>query len=480
MRTRFSRGTIGFVLLLCGVLLAPIWVVKYPPLLDYPNHLARSFVLAHLADPRFHFSSYYGADWGFYPYLAMDVIVLGLESFLPVQLAGRIFLSLCLLALPLAVWFFLRQAVPGREHRAAGALLLAYDYFFLLGFLNFYFGVAACFLALGLWLRYLARPGAARWCLALAGVTAAYFSHLMGFAVAGLVMTSYSLFTRRKFRELLFSWLLFVPGALFYLRSQVMAGVGREIVFRSLQEKVIALYALMHGYSIALDIVTVAVPAACLLVIWWRRRGFQWDWPWLGVAAILFAFYWMLPAGYGPSWDVDVRVLPFVFVLGLVVVKQGGGARLVVPLVLLLFVLRTGSVAYHFLSAQPQLAALARSFSAAPAHARVLPVVEADDEDPLRRPYAHFWANGVIERGWLSPYLFAIRGQNPLRIRQVSYTPDGFWDLSYEEAPEWERVRRDYDYVWAYDVSRFAPRLAAIGELVFEQGELQVYRIRKP
>ncbi len=75
--------------------------------------------------------------------------------------------------------------------------------------------------------------------------------------------------------------------------------------------------------------------------------------------------------------------------------------------------------------------------------------------------------------------MFAIRGQNPLRIRQDSYAPEGFWDLSYEASPDWEHVRREYDYVWAYNVDRFAPQLTAIGELVYDQGDLQVYRLRK-
>ena len=44
--------------LLAGVLLLPIWLVEFPPLLDYPNHLAQTFVLAHLNDPNFHFSEF--------------------------------------------------------------------------------------------------------------------------------------------------------------------------------------------------------------------------------------------------------------------------------------------------------------------------------------------------------------------------------------------------------------------------------------
>ncbi|HEX2943335.1 MAG TPA: hypothetical protein VHO91_19940, partial [Rhodopila sp.] len=34
------------VLALCAVLLAPLLLVDVPPLVDYPNHLARAFVLA--------------------------------------------------------------------------------------------------------------------------------------------------------------------------------------------------------------------------------------------------------------------------------------------------------------------------------------------------------------------------------------------------------------------------------------------------
>jgi hypothetical protein len=55
------------VLILAAILLVPIWSVAFPPLLDYPNHLARSFVLAHLADPAYTFSRFYRADWGAYP-----------------------------------------------------------------------------------------------------------------------------------------------------------------------------------------------------------------------------------------------------------------------------------------------------------------------------------------------------------------------------------------------------------------------------
>jgi hypothetical protein len=113
-----------------------------------------------------------------------------------------------------------------------------------------------------------------------------------------------------------------------------------------------------------------------------------------------------------------------------------------------------------------------------PRDALVLPIVEGD-EDPIERPFTHFWAYGVIRRGWFSPYLMDVPGETPMRIIHRSYTPDGFWNLIYEETPDWEQVQNDYAYVWAYEVPRFSTALASIGERIYSYGALEVYRIRK-
>src|SRR6266852_3897218 len=181
--TNFPR--LVALLILAAALLAPIWSAAFPPLLDYPNHLARSFVLAHLHDPVFTFSRFYRADWGAYPYLGMDASLAVLGRVFPIETAGRVFLSLCALTLPAAAWFFLRQANPGEDSTAFWTLLVAGNVFFLQGFLNFDLSLAAGFLALGLWLRWLAKKSIARWIAAIVAFTLVYFAHLLGFAIAG-------------------------------------------------------------------------------------------------------------------------------------------------------------------------------------------------------------------------------------------------------------------------------------------------------
>ena len=59
------------------------------------------------------------------------------------------------------------------------------------------------------------------------------------------------------------------------------------------------------------------------------------------------------------------------------------------------------------------------------------------------------------------------------------YDPDGFWDLSYDNAPDWNQVRDDYDYVWAWDVDKFEPGLNTVGDAVYRFDRLALYKMRK-
>jgi hypothetical protein len=238
--------------------------------------------------------------------------------------------------------------------------------------------------------------------------------------------------------------------------------------------------AIMRGYSTRLDQITLLALVGYFVAAWWRNPDFRWNKRWLGLAAVLFITYCALPWGLSEEWDLDIRVLPILFVVILAVAKVGRRGWQLAPLALLLFVARTGNVTQNFVAAQPELAGLAGSFPITSPHARVLPIVEADQDDPVRHPYAHFWAYGVIERGWFSPYLFQIQRVIPLRITYDVYSPDGFWDLGYDETPDWAQVQEDYDYVWAYNVSQFESGLAAIGEVVYEDGNLQLFRLKKP
>lgn len=473
-RPRFSAPwATRWLLLACVLLLAPLWVVQYPALTDYPNHLARGHILMRLGDGS-GLERYYAADWGPYPYLTTDVLLLGLMRVLPVALAGKVMLSICLLSVPLGAWLFLRKANPGQEWLAVWPLVIAYNAFFLYGFINFQLGLGLCFAVLGLWLGFLERPGAAGWVALLLAATVLYFTHLLGFAVAGFVLTAYGLLARR-WRATVLSWLAFAPGVLLYLYSRMGAGRNPQLEFSGVLRKLLGAREALRGYSLPLDVLTFLLLAGCAVALLWRNRELRWERRWLGAALALLALYAAFPAAYAGGTAADVRLLLFLFVVALAAVRPGARGRQVAAVVLLVFGLRWGSVMYRFASVQPEMAAVARSFPAVAPGARVLPLIEHDEN----YSFLMAWAYGVIERGWYVPYIFHLKGVHPLELKLDTYRPDGFWGMRYPREPDWTRVQRDYDYVWAYDVARFDAALAGLGEQVFAEGKLRVYRLKR-
>jgi hypothetical protein len=461
--------------LIGAALLLPVWLVRYPPLLDYPNHLARSFVLAHLNDPAFHFRGFYRAEWGPYPYLGMDLALVTLQRVLPAEVAGKVFLSLCVLAVPLAAWWFVRQANPGHDGLAFWGLLLAYNTFFLEGFLNFQLGLAFCFVTIGLWLRYLEHPAKKRWLPVLALAMATYFVHLIAFALTGFVVLAYTAADRRRLRDVGLAGALFAPGVLLYRLSGIGTYNGTELVFRAWTEKYYdGLAALRHGYSPRLETLTLWVIVASVALAWVRNSEFRIQRAWVWVFAGLLVLYCALPAAVGESWDIDVRVVPVLLATLLVLARLGRRRRVLAVAALLLFALRTADVARTFVAKQAELSGMAQAVQALPRNARLLPLINVnDDDDPLQRLYAHFWAYSIIERGAVAPYLFDLRGQTALRTTQDIYIPE----LPLQDPLDWDGVQRDYDYAWVHDFPRWTPQLTTIGKMAFSGGNLRLYRL---
>lgn len=462
------------------ILVAPVWTVKYPPLVDFPNHLASSFVLAHMHDPKFHFSKFYAPNWQLSPYVTMDLLLVALQKFLPVQIAGRAVLTLSLLAVPLAVWVFVREANPGESKLAFWSLLLCNNmYFFLYGLINMQLSMALCFLTLGLWLRYLRSPGRTLWWLVCGSATFLYFTHIVGFGVACIVVTCYLLITRRPVREMIFSWLLFLPGMGFYLYWKASDTTKWPMVFPSLIIKLERVSAVIVGYSSSLDFLTLLVILICILWGAADNPEFKVNVSWLVVTACLFAVYLVLPSEYGPGGMVARRILPFIFVVGLAAAKLGRRGRYLVPIALVLFIARTANVEQHFVKIQPRLDAFARSFEVIPRGSRVFPIVQRTVEKGT--PEDTFWAYGVIDRGWFSPYLFHNKGVQPLRIKLNTYSLGRYAAFVTRRKPiQWATIRAEYDYIWAFGTSDYSQQMSQIGKVVFKSHGLEVYRLTKP
>src|SRR5580700_5267871 len=74
-RDAAATGNAPWILgILSLVAIVPYWTARYLVMIDYPNHLARWFVLFHMNDGAYRFPDMYAPAWGFLPYISVDVL----------------------------------------------------------------------------------------------------------------------------------------------------------------------------------------------------------------------------------------------------------------------------------------------------------------------------------------------------------------------------------------------------------------------
>jgi hypothetical protein len=84
---------------LIAVLFVPLFLTEIPPLLDYPNHLARMEILYRLPGDA-DLARIYGTNWRIVPNIGIDLTMPALMHVLPLMAAGKVFVALALI-LPL-------------------------------------------------------------------------------------------------------------------------------------------------------------------------------------------------------------------------------------------------------------------------------------------------------------------------------------------------------------------------------------------
>lgn len=158
----------GVSLAAAGVAVAaPLWMTRYVPAVDVPEHLFLIRVLDELSASGSPYASVYVARPGF-TYLAVYYPVLGLGRLVGIELAMRLFLSLVLAAFPLSLWALLRAL--GREKwLALLAVPLAYTDNFYWGYVSFHASIPVTLLALAAFVRVLEErePAGLLWPVAL-------------------------------------------------------------------------------------------------------------------------------------------------------------------------------------------------------------------------------------------------------------------------------------------------------------------------
>src|SRR5580693_1873812 len=203
-----------------AVTLSPLLWVRVPPLVDYPSHIARMWILVHGAEiPEL--ARNYTVHWRLLPDLAMDLIVPVLSTMMTVEQAGRVFIALMMAAL-IGGTAALHRAIYGRVGIwPIWSVLFVYNAELFWGFPTL-FATGVYLFAFGGWIATRHWRAGARILSFSAFATLLCLLHLFAFGLYGLSVISYEFGSRASLRRMSLSsmieWsavcLQFVPGFL--------------------------------------------------------------------------------------------------------------------------------------------------------------------------------------------------------------------------------------------------------------------------
>jgi hypothetical protein len=476
-----------------AAVLSPLLWAKIPPLVDYPNHLARMWILVHRGDIA-ELAQNYVLHWRILPDLAMDCVVPALSQLMPVLEAGRLFIALTMAGL-VAGTIALHRVLHGRfAIWPILSVLFVFNAVLFWGFLSCLFASAVYLFAFSGWIASRAWRPLPRLLLFAAVGAVLFLLHAFAFGLYGLSVASYELGRRLQGRRLPLGSLVsytvvclhFIPGLLLWY---VSLGNVRSAytAYGDLSPKVYALMApaTFGAYAEALDRTIWLLVAIGLLFALSRRALRIVPEMRLPLAAMAVVAV-LMPNWVNGSWGADFRlpvILPFLLIASTrleIASKQLVHVMAVIATVL--FGLRVVAVSQSWQEYDRRFGEFRRASAVIPAGSRLLVVqTPVGDETPslpgVSRLLAslqpgvfhHMGALAVIDRSAFFPYLFTQAATIDVAprnkgIAQTSAEPVTPADLAlaadparaqfldqradvYGQLPYWRHWPQSFDYV---------------------------------
>jgi hypothetical protein len=202
-----NRQIAVLFIMLAAITSIPIVLYPWPPLADYINHLARMHIIATVdSDPDL--SRFYEVNWQIIPNLMMDIFVPTLERVMNVYLAGQIYTITSFVLILSGTLTLNRQLYGHWSVLPMIAFPLLYNNIFLVGTMNYVFGIGLSLWALVAWIWLRERRLLLRLAVSTLFVLALFFCHLFAVGLYGLGVLSFELlrvweqYPRRAHRRL--------------------------------------------------------------------------------------------------------------------------------------------------------------------------------------------------------------------------------------------------------------------------------------
>jgi hypothetical protein len=444
------------LLAMLAALTVPILSVEVPPLTDYPNHLARCYILAFgKTDPIL--SQMFSSHWQIIPNIGVDLILPALMHIFPPLIAGRIVLALCLL-LPVSGTVALSYAYfRQRSFWQIAAGFAAYNALLFLGFMNFELAIGIALWGAAGWVRFREQYPAATIALSAVIATIAFFFHLVGFCFFVLLIGTYELelifrvglrtkaaLQNAATRTLLVAITLAIPLVLYLLSP--LGKVAGTIEWARFKDKVFNLLVPFQDYSFGFDLLLIAPVIAFLLLCILTRRA-RVSPAGLTSSLILLLGYAIMPRGMKGGYFADLRLpimLGFMvfaaFIPSRLTLRQKVAAGLVL---VALFLTRIGYITTTWVRAQRDVSDVREVIASVTPGSTVLAADVTWHDNPdwfasmprsrwlphLTVTYTHLAAFALLDRHAFWSNIFAAPAQQPLQLKEP------YRDLRVVESP---------------------------------------------
>lgn len=508
-RTAEFSGAQVAVLFAALALVASIPIITHPlpPLSDYVNHLARMHVIAsirHDAD----LSRFYEIDWQIIPNLMMDLVVPRLTAFMTVYHAGQVFTIAAFVLIGSGTLMLNRALFGSWSVLPLISLPLLYNHIFLVGVMNYVFGIGLALWGLALWIFLRERFWAIRLVVSAVFVVALFFCHLFAVGIYGVGLLAIELtrlwMTRERplvprLLDFVATGIPFLPVVPLLLKSPTW-----DLVSEFYWEKLGKIDGLVYVVEVYSDIVAfLLIAAAAAGAIWAARhrllRLHPVGWAMLGVgSAVYVAMPHMLFATYMADQRLPIALAFMVIGCVHLEMRHRMVRRGFLALLLFLLVARVieVDVAWADLSGnsmefRDSVKRIKRGSSVLVAYGDK---TAGDDVSDLGLVHAACLA--MIERSALVTTAFTVQGKQVMHVRPAYSdrvdTEDGNPPsieqlLVAREHPEeaadkyWQKWQDNFDYVYVLftdeDTVNPVPDLL---KLVYEGDRFQLYRINKP
>jgi hypothetical protein len=465
---------------------------SFPPLVDWPDHMARHYLESLWLSGQ-SLPAYYKIDYAVTPNLGGDLVVPVLILACGHIAASTIFLVFSVFLYWAGATAFIIQHGNHKKSAFAAACsllpwLLAATFFW--GFMNYYSGVGLAFLAAVNHVR-LARlkplpiwQGAAHAAL----VVLLYLWHLTSLGIYLVIAACHMLASAvrsepgTRLRELgrHLPLVASVVPALIIMISVMLTphlnALSGGVAWRTPLHKLVLVPGFFMAYAPVLDVAVFLIWCVALVLLFrWRSlRSVAIDFVWLS-AGTFALLYFALPLQLGGTIGVDIRMLPPLLITCLAILGTlplSRFAPLGLALVLLAGLVRNASIYVNWSHMAGDARGITNYFSKLEPQQRIL-VLDVDVPSKT-----HFqsrlmgWA--VLQNKAYVSNLFS--GQQPLKLRgpTANFVSTTTGDGQIDDAA----VRAKFDYVWVFNPNSANVGIPAGWRFILGEGVGKLWKVQ--